>query len=80
MPGIVESMNTRFEAKADGYGWPAVWDTVTRAFLPGRFDTLALASERADLLNDGRAPVNTSAPSAITPRKQKRVDDEPTLF
>ena len=75
-------MNTRFEARLNGFGWPAVWDKTGGCFLPGHYPTFAEAIERATMLNDGRAPVATSAPPASTTstRKSKAVDDEPTLF
>jgi len=72
-------MNTRFQARLDGFGWPAIWDTAAACFLPGRFDTLPKAAERAEILNDGRAPVATSAAPPPS-KKPKPPVDEPTLF
>jgi hypothetical protein len=71
-------VHTRFEARLDGYGWPAVWDNLAGCFLPGRFPDLGEARKRATMLNTGRAPVGASAASPI--RKRRPAVDEPTLF
>jgi hypothetical protein len=71
-------MSTRFEVRLDGFGWPAVWDKDTGCFIPGHFSHESAAAERAEMLNNGRAPIATSAPPAT--KKSRAVSDDPTLF